>query len=224
MGVPLPTALQWTSNRGGVAPLHDYWTNDPLLWSGNGPSACTVSLSVGNDCGTTPMRVCTDAGSDAEGNICNWQHCGLYANTPDNFFGGCVGNQTAGTACIPVGSPANACTSVKSCAKWENGIVRIPASGTTLEPTTTFGDGVRHLEAVCHTGSVVPCGSPTITGSISPALTTTCQTAADARSNQLKVAVASSAAVEGNFDSVAALNQRSAEAQATVSATRAGEK
>jgi hypothetical protein len=112
---------------------------------------------------------------------------------------------------------------VKSCAKWENGIVRIPASGTTLEPTTTFGDGVRHLEAVCHTGSVVPCGSPTITGSISPALTTTCQTAADARSNQLKVAVASSAAVEGNFDSVAALNQRSAEAQATVSATRAGE-
>lgn len=215
------TALQWVSNRGAGVSLHNYWTNDPLMFSGAGPSACTVSLSIGFDCGpATPMRVCTSAGTDAEGNACNWQHCGLYANTPDNMFGGCAGNGTAGTLCIPTGSPANACTSVRSCAKWENGIVRIPASGTTLEPTTTFGTGVRHVQQTCHFFS---CDPATITGSISPALTTTCQTATDARSNQLKAAVANSVAVEGNFDSVFALNQRSAEAQATVGATRAGQ-
>jgi hypothetical protein len=28
-----------------------------------------VSTSVGSDCGTTPMRVCT--GTDPEGNVCN---------------------------------------------------------------------------------------------------------------------------------------------------------
>src|ERR1044071_7905851 len=42
----------------------------------------------------------------------------LYA---DNFFGGCVGNQTAGTACIPVGSLANECTSGMFCGRWEDG-------------------------------------------------------------------------------------------------------
>jgi hypothetical protein len=45
------------------------------------------------------MRVCTPNGFDAEGNTCNWTHCGLDANTPDQFFGGCVSN--AGTLCAP---------------------------------------------------------------------------------------------------------------------------
>src|SRR5262249_28016902 len=61
----------------------------------------------------------------------------------------------------------------------------------------------------------------TITGSISGPLPQDCQAAADARSNQLKSVVASSVAVEASFDGVAALNQRSAEAQAMVGATRA---
>jgi hypothetical protein len=95
------TSAQWVADRGTAAPTHDYWTADALKYSGSGPAACSVSTTVGTDCGTTPMRVCTAAGTDAEGNQCNWQHCGLGANTPDEFFGGCVGNTTAGTVCAP---------------------------------------------------------------------------------------------------------------------------
>ncbi len=95
------TSAQWVANRGTAVPTHDYWTADALKYSGSGPSACSVSTTVGTDCGATPMRVCTAAGTDAEGNQCNWQHCGLNANTPDEFFGGCVGNTTAGTVCAP---------------------------------------------------------------------------------------------------------------------------
>ena len=95
------TAAQWVANRGTTVPTHDYWTDDSLKWNGSGPSACFVSTSVGSDsCGTSPMRVCTSAGTDAEGNTCNWTHCGLDANAPDQFFGGCVSN--AGTLCVPV--------------------------------------------------------------------------------------------------------------------------
>jgi len=95
------TAAQWVANRGTAVPTHDYWTNDALKWSGTGPSACFVSTSSGSDtCGTSPMRVCTPAGADGEGNTCNWTHCGLDANAPDQFFGGCVSN--AGALCVPV--------------------------------------------------------------------------------------------------------------------------
>jgi hypothetical protein len=94
------SAVEWTAFRIGIAPTHDYWTNNGLRFSGTGPSACSVSLETGFSCGATPMRVCTAAGTDAEGNQCNWQHCGLEANSPDQFFGGCVGNTTAGALCI----------------------------------------------------------------------------------------------------------------------------
>jgi hypothetical protein len=94
------SAAEWTARRGGIAPTHNYWTRDDLKYSGAGPSACAVSPTTGNSCGTTPMRVCTALGTDAEGNQCNWQHCGLETNTPDQFFGGCAGNTNAGALCI----------------------------------------------------------------------------------------------------------------------------
>jgi len=97
--------------------------------------------------------------------------------------------------------------------------MRLPASGVTVEPTTTFGDGVRHLHAVCRT--VFSCDPPVIdSGFISAPTNPACQAAADARSSQLRATVAVAVAAEANFDSVAALNQRSAEAQAAVGATR----
>ena len=95
------TAAEWVALRNGITPTHNYWTDDALKWNGTGPSACFVSTSVGDtSCGASPMRVCTAAGTDAEGNTCNWTHCGLDANAPDQFFGGCVSN--AGTLCTPV--------------------------------------------------------------------------------------------------------------------------
>ena len=98
-GYRLATATEWVALRNGIAPTHNYWTNDALKYNGTGPSACFVSTTVGNDCGTTPMRVC--AGTDPEGNVCNWTHCGIDANAPDQFFGGCVGNTSAGALCVP---------------------------------------------------------------------------------------------------------------------------
>src|SRR5262245_34111607 len=96
------TAAEWVANSGGATPDHNYWTNDYLNFSGSGPSACSVSTSTGSFCGAdTPMRVCTASGSDAEGNFCNWTNCGLGSNTPNRFFGGCSGNTTAGTLCMP---------------------------------------------------------------------------------------------------------------------------
>ena len=96
------TASDWTANRGSTVPAFDYWTDDLLRFNGSAAS-CFVSLTVGSDCGaTTPMRVCTPTGTDPLGNACNWHDCGLNATTPDQFFGGCAGNTTAGTVCVPV--------------------------------------------------------------------------------------------------------------------------
>jgi len=94
------SAAEWTALRRGVAPTHNYWTNNNLRYSGTGTAACSVSPETGTSCGSTPMRVCTASGTDAEGNQCNWQHCGLETTTPDQYFGGCLGNTTAGALCI----------------------------------------------------------------------------------------------------------------------------
>ena len=98
------SAKEWVDNHGSLAPKHHYWTNDPLKYEGSGPSACSVSLTTGSDCGAeTPMRVCTGTGTaavtDPEGNVCNWVACGYGALTPNQYFGGCAGNTTAGTLC-----------------------------------------------------------------------------------------------------------------------------
>jgi hypothetical protein len=92
------TAAQWVANRSTIVPTHDYWTNDALNWSGS-QAVCSAATVGGNDtCGDSVMRVCTAAGTDAEGNTCNWTHCGLNGST-DQFFGGCISN--AGALCIP---------------------------------------------------------------------------------------------------------------------------
>jgi hypothetical protein len=99
-GFRTASSAEWVALHGSVAPTHDYWTNDGLRYLGSGTAACSVSPETGFSCGATPMRVCTATGSDPEGNVCNWQHCGLESTTPDQFFGGCAGNTTAGALCI----------------------------------------------------------------------------------------------------------------------------
>lgn len=94
-------ATWWPALRGGTAPTHNYWTNDPLRYSGS-VFSCAAQVSGGNACGpSTPMRVCT-SGTDAEGNQCTWHNCGLGTTAPNQYFGGCSGSggfTTAGTLC-----------------------------------------------------------------------------------------------------------------------------
>ena len=93
------TADEWVSRRAGAAPSNIYWTDDDLHWGGVGSGECEAISSGGNWCGyNVPMRVCSDH-TDAQGNECNWTHCGLDAMTPDEWFGGCQDNPTAGTLC-----------------------------------------------------------------------------------------------------------------------------
>jgi hypothetical protein len=94
------TAAEFVAQRGTAIPTHDYWTDDNLRYSGSGTNACSVSKTVGTACPTgQPMRVCSASGTDAESNQCNWTECGYGSNTPNQYFGGCAGNTTAGTLC-----------------------------------------------------------------------------------------------------------------------------
>lgn len=96
--VAIPSSL-WPGQRGTLAPTHNYWTNEALLYSGLGSNNCAVSTTTGFSCGMdNPMHVCTASGTDTEGNSCVWTHCGLNATTPDQFFGGC--GDTAGVVCM----------------------------------------------------------------------------------------------------------------------------
>jgi hypothetical protein len=88
--------------REGVAPTHSYWTSNSLRYYGN-PDTCLASVYQGNSCESgTPMRVCPGA-VDPEGNECNWFDCGFESYSPNEYFGGCNGNPTAGTLCCPAG-------------------------------------------------------------------------------------------------------------------------
>ena len=40
-GYRVATAAEWVALRNGIAPTHNYWTNDPLKYSGSGPSIIT---------------------------------------------------------------------------------------------------------------------------------------------------------------------------------------
>jgi hypothetical protein len=83
----------------GSHATHHYWTNDPLLYNGSGSGACWVSTTSGSDCGGSAMGVCTASVNDPEGNVCNWQNCGFESVSPNEHFGGCMNNLTAGTLC-----------------------------------------------------------------------------------------------------------------------------
>lgn len=94
------SAAQWIAGHGGAAPEFDYWTSDDLRYSGDADD-CWVDPFEGSECTSgSPMRVCTATGNDTLGNECNWANCGYEAAPPLNhFFGGCEGNDTAGTLC-----------------------------------------------------------------------------------------------------------------------------
>jgi alpha-tubulin suppressor-like RCC1 family protein len=99
------SAEDWAAARIGQPPHHNYWTDANLQYSGSGPNACAAVLTGGNTCSTSdnrPMRVCAASQPDPEGNTCTWTGCGLGASTPSSpneYFGGCVANPTAGTLC-----------------------------------------------------------------------------------------------------------------------------
>ena len=97
-GYHVCSAQEWVSRRGSAVPGHNYWTNDDLKYSGSGANSCTASVSTGTSCGANPMRVCSPTQADPEGNQCNWTGCGLDS-TSSTYFGGCLGNTTAGTLC-----------------------------------------------------------------------------------------------------------------------------
>ena len=87
--------------RSDYRPLHHYWTDNQLQFGGYGDGNCYATLSGGNSCNPTssPIRVCADSPYDPEGNACNWRNCGLDTTSPNEYFGGCNGNYTAGTLC-----------------------------------------------------------------------------------------------------------------------------
>jgi len=95
------TSEDWQRAHGSSAPLHDYWTDENLYYSGSA-GLCAVSTTFGQPCiADQPMRVCTPTGQDPEGNMCNWVNCQGPDQITNDFFGGCNGNPTAGTLCCP---------------------------------------------------------------------------------------------------------------------------
>jgi CubicO group peptidase (beta-lactamase class C family) len=82
------------------APKHHYWTDDQLGYGGSSSGSCWAA-PTGSSCGAdTPMRVCASGGADPEGNDCNWTGCGFGADSTTNrYFGGCIGDTTAGALC-----------------------------------------------------------------------------------------------------------------------------
>lgn len=94
-------AEEWVAYRGTRKPSLHYWTDDDLKNSGDG-DACSVSPTTGKACPAgTPMRVCMDDPKDMLGNSCNWHNCGYEMVSPGDYFGGCTGDRSAGTLCIP---------------------------------------------------------------------------------------------------------------------------
>jgi hypothetical protein len=104
-GYQVATANEWVTWRSGMMPGQDYWTDDNLNFSGSGSSSCgAIFPPAGSACNQDqPMRVCSGTGADFSGNVCNWANCGLSGTSPNQFFGGCDGNATAGTLCIKRG-------------------------------------------------------------------------------------------------------------------------
>jgi len=102
-GVAPCSVATYRTLRGTAAPHYNYWTNDVLYGAGD-TSTCAVSPTMSgsfDSCSsTTPMRVCA-AHTDAVGNQCNGIGCGYQAYSPNEYFGGCTGDNTAGTLCCP---------------------------------------------------------------------------------------------------------------------------
>lgn len=109
-------------------------------------------------------------------------------------------------------SCAQICAANAPCAKWENGVT----TTTGYVSTPFIGSGVRSCVQRCgHTGS---CAAPSCSGTITQP-TAECQNDANARLAVLRNASAASVAAETSFDSPAAQNQRSIDAQNAASVT-----
>jgi len=91
-------AKEWVDKRDGQAPNYNYWTNADLRWTGYSSNNCAAVFYGGSSCGEDPMRVCA-SNIDLLGNRCNWTGCGFLDRYPQEYFGGCLGNKTAGTLC-----------------------------------------------------------------------------------------------------------------------------
>lgn len=100
-GSTVCTGQEWVARRAAKIPTYNYWTNDDLRWSGK-DGKCIASTTQGQLCGgftATPMRVCGKK-TDPVGNQCNYTNCGFgNATAPNQYFGGCENNPTAGTLC-----------------------------------------------------------------------------------------------------------------------------
>jgi hypothetical protein len=93
-------ATEWVDRRAGKKPTYNYWTDDELHYGG-GETSCYASVSKGKPCYTNePMRVCAGH-HDPLGNLCNWINCGHDSSKPNQYFGGCMKNPTAGSLCCP---------------------------------------------------------------------------------------------------------------------------
>ena len=93
-------AEEWVDRRAGKKPTYNYWTDQVLRYYGASYS-CYASPNKGYSCpGGEPMRICAGH-QDSEGNICNWINCGYQNYKPNEYFGGCQKNPTAGAICCP---------------------------------------------------------------------------------------------------------------------------
>ena len=93
-------ADEWVDRRAGKKPTYSYWTDDNLRYRGADHN-CYASLTKGNPCPSgEPMRVCPGH-NDPLGNPCNWVDCGYDNYKPNQYFGGCMKNRTAGSLCCP---------------------------------------------------------------------------------------------------------------------------
>jgi hypothetical protein len=94
------TGQQWVDRRADIGPTHNYWTDDDLGYSGD-EATCSAAVDAEYACEgeiKAPMRVCAGS-TDALGNECNWTNCRWGDGVTNEFFGGCDGNNTAGTLC-----------------------------------------------------------------------------------------------------------------------------
>jgi hypothetical protein len=103
-GCHVCSAPEWVANRNSTVPTYDYWSADNLGYASNGISgSCAVAISGPLFCQsagfTGPMLVCTPSQPDGMGNRCGLINCGLNTTTPNQYFGGCPLNNTAGAIC-----------------------------------------------------------------------------------------------------------------------------
>ena len=94
--------------HGNVKPRFNYWIEDDLqLTSGTASGSCAVNKlmnPMNEPCAGQPMHICVPSANggrvtDPVGGTCDLHDCGFETIMPNNYFGGCTTNRTAGTLC-----------------------------------------------------------------------------------------------------------------------------